>query len=40
GYEIKMRVRAANAAKKSLENGEKMHSENALNTMLEFFNRH
>lgn len=39
GYEIKMRVRAANAAKKSLENGEKMHSENALNTMLEFFNR-
>lgn len=40
GYEIKMRKRAADAAKDSLENGEKMHSENALNTMLEFFNPH
>lgn len=40
GYETKMRKRAANAAKDSLENGEKMHSENALNTMLEFFNPH
>ncbi|WP_316795762.1 NAD(P)/FAD-dependent oxidoreductase [Pedobacter agri] len=37
-YEIKMRQRAANAAKRSLENGEKMHSENALNIMLDFFN--
>lgn len=32
-----MRERAATAAKESLENGEKMHSENALTTMLEFF---
>ncbi|KUJ52397.1 FAD-dependent oxidoreductase [Chryseobacterium sp. JAH] len=40
GYETKMRKRAANAAQDSLENGEKMHSENALNTMLEFFNPH
>lgn len=39
-YEIKMRERAASAAKESLENGERMHSENALNTMLEFFSRH
>ncbi|KQS35642.1 NAD(P)/FAD-dependent oxidoreductase [Pedobacter sp. Leaf194] len=38
-YEIKMRQRAANAAGVSLENGEKMHSENSLKTMLEFFNR-
>lgn len=37
-YETKMRKRAADAAKDSLENSEKMHSENALNTMLEFFN--
>jgi len=37
-YESKMRKRAAIAAKDSLENGEKMHSENSLNTMLEFFN--
>jgi len=39
-YEIKMRKRAANAAKKSLENGEKMHSKNSLITMLKFFNRY
>jgi len=38
GYEIKMWKRAANAAKKSLENGEKMHAKNALNKMVEFFN--
>ena len=37
-YEIKMRKRAANAAKDSLENGEKMHSENSLKIMLDFFN--
>jgi 2-polyprenyl-6-methoxyphenol hydroxylase-like FAD-dependent oxidoreductase len=36
-YEINMRKRAAIAAKESLENGERMHSENALLTMLEFF---
>lgn len=39
-YEINMRKRAAAAAQESLENGEKMHSEDALNTMLEFFNGH
>ena len=37
-YEINMRKRAAISAKESLENGEKMHSENALTTMLGFFN--
>jgi 2-polyprenyl-6-methoxyphenol hydroxylase-like FAD-dependent oxidoreductase len=36
-YETDMRKRAAIAAKESLENGEKMHSVNALNTMLGFF---
>jgi 2-polyprenyl-6-methoxyphenol hydroxylase-like FAD-dependent oxidoreductase len=36
-YEINMRNRAALAAKESLENGERMHSENALHTMLDFF---
>jgi 2-polyprenyl-6-methoxyphenol hydroxylase-like FAD-dependent oxidoreductase len=36
-YEINMRKRAAMAAQESLENGEQMHSENALQTMLDFF---
>ncbi|KQO33169.1 2-polyprenyl-6-methoxyphenol hydroxylase [Flavobacterium sp. Leaf82] len=36
-YEISMRKRASKAAQESLENGEKMHSENSLTTMLEFF---
>ncbi|MCZ4244281.1 FAD-dependent oxidoreductase [Pedobacter punctiformis] len=36
-YEINMRKRASLIAQESLENGEKMHSENALNTMLDFF---
>ncbi|MDR7370854.1 NAD(P)/FAD-dependent oxidoreductase [Flavobacterium aquidurense] len=39
-YEINMRKRAANAAQESLENGEKMHSKEALKTMLAFFNGH
>lgn len=37
-YEITMRKRAAKATEKSLDNGERMHSETALTTMLEFFN--
>ena len=36
-YEIHMRKRAAMAAQESLENGERMHSENALQIMLDFF---
>ncbi|MNL48002.1 hypothetical protein D3C87_1708250 [compost metagenome] len=36
-YEINMRQRASKAAQESLENGEKMHSKEALKTMLEFF---
>jgi len=36
-YEINMRDRAAIAAKESLENGERMHSEGALATMLNMF---
>ena len=39
-YETNMRKRASEAARESLENGEKMHSENALETMLEFFRGH
>lgn len=39
-YEKGMQKRAAKAAKESLENGELMHSEKALNTMLDFFNGH
>ena len=39
-YEINMRKRAAIAAKESLDNGEHMHNENALTTMLEFFSMH
>ncbi len=39
-YETDMRKRAAMASQESLENGERMHSENALNTMLDFFTGH
>lgn len=39
-YEFNMRDRAAKAAKESLENGEKMHSEKALSIMLDFFSGH
>lgn len=39
-YETAMRQRASGMAKESLENGERMHSENALNTMLNFFEGH
>jgi 2-polyprenyl-6-methoxyphenol hydroxylase-like FAD-dependent oxidoreductase len=39
-YETTMRKRASIMAKESLENGERMHSEHALTTMLEFFSRH
>ncbi|WP_185111031.1 FAD-dependent oxidoreductase, partial [Chryseobacterium contaminans] len=39
-YEINMRTRAAMATKASLENGEQMHSETSLTTMLEFFSGH
>ena len=38
-YEKQMRKRASVAAKESLENGDWMHSENALNRMLDFFGR-
>ena len=38
GYEIQMRKRAALIAKESLDNGELMHAENALENMLNFFN--
>ncbi|MEO8236934.1 MAG: NAD(P)/FAD-dependent oxidoreductase [Flavobacterium sp.] len=37
-YEINMRERASKATQESLENGEKMHSKDALKTMLAFFN--
>lgn len=36
-YEINMRKRAVMAAQKSLENGERMHSDGALHKMLTFF---
>ncbi|QES88422.1 FAD-dependent oxidoreductase [Rhizosphaericola mali] len=36
-FENKMRPRAATIAKKSLDNGELMHSENALESMIDFF---
>ena len=36
-YENIMRKRASEAAQESIENGEKMHSKEALKTMLEFF---
>ncbi|MFS4428705.1 FAD-dependent oxidoreductase [Chryseobacterium sp. S90] len=39
-YELHMRKRAAIATQESLENGERMHSENSLATMLDFFNGH
>jgi 2-polyprenyl-6-methoxyphenol hydroxylase-like FAD-dependent oxidoreductase len=39
-YETDMRKRAAIAAQESLENGERMHSENSLKTMLDFFSAH
>jgi len=39
-YEVNMRERAAVVARESLENGERMHSANALQTMLDFFSRH
>ncbi|WP_435353418.1 FAD-dependent oxidoreductase [Emticicia sp. SJ17W-69] len=39
-YEINMRKRAALMAQESLENGERMHSGSALNTMLKFFSEH
>lgn len=38
-YENSMQKRASIAAKESLENGEKMHSKNALNDMVTFFNQ-
>lgn len=37
-YEKNMFKRASKIAQESLENGERMHSENALTTMLDFFN--
>lgn len=39
-YESVMRKRASIAANESIENGERMHSEEALSTMLAFFNAH
>jgi len=39
-YENKMRKRAAEAAQESLENGDKMHSADALKKMLAFFSGH
>lgn len=39
-YENSMRSRASEVAQESLENGERMHSENALSTMLDFFGNH
>lgn len=39
-YEDKMRIRAAKAARESLENGERMHSDNSLQEMLALFEGH
>lgn len=39
-YELRMRKRAAIVAQESLENGERMHSEQALTNMLAFFGGH
>jgi 2-polyprenyl-6-methoxyphenol hydroxylase-like FAD-dependent oxidoreductase len=39
-YETNMRKRASVIANESLENGERMHSKNALTTMLDFFSGH
>lgn len=40
GYEISMRQRAAIIAKESLDNGERMHCNNALENMVHFFSSH
>lgn len=37
GYESEMRKRAASAAEESVKNGETMHSETSLQSMLNFF---
>lgn len=39
-YETAMRKRAAVAAQESLDNGELMHNEHALTSMLAFFSQH
>lgn len=39
-YETTMRQRASGMARESLENGERMHSEHSLATMLRFFEAH
>lgn len=39
-YEVNMRKRASAAAKESLDNGEVMHSEKSLTSMLAFFSAH
>ncbi len=39
-YEKQMRARASIAAMESIENGERMHSAHALETMLQFFSSH
>lgn len=39
-YEFEMRKRAAIITKESIENGEKMHNENSLEIMLQFFTKH
>lgn len=39
-YEKEMFARASIVAQESLDNGELMHSKQALTTMLEFFNCH
>ncbi len=39
-YETNMRKQADTAIQESLENGERMHSEYALENMLDFFNGH
>ncbi|MEL1255376.1 NAD(P)/FAD-dependent oxidoreductase [Flavobacterium sp. DGU38] len=39
-YEKNMLLRASEIARESLENGERMHSENALESMLSFFGNH
>jgi hypothetical protein len=39
-YEMNMRTRAAFVAQESLNNGERMHAEDALQTMMGFFSGH
>jgi hypothetical protein len=39
-FEANMKIRVSAAAKESLDNGEIMHSANALTKMLEFFAGH